>query len=1136
MELFMRNVDWNVDKSQVTAHLATLLHDQSNFHDLFPTRMNFHVHLHPDKRRVHKHGGTGALTLPNSEIANRFLELFGADGPHFPVVIGQKTVFFSMSRRPKGRNDVLEKILKPYMDPWVAEQRERRAVQLRQGRISINILQFGWECRDYVFSIESETYCDSPASLTFSDERRELRIELQQDFETYFIAIHYSHINETSVHHYLETDPVIFFSLNTPPTYERNGVPLRQRLSFLPIPDHQRVAPYASLAIRLVCTSANDLQEFRRLSGAAQLHRISNYECPVERREIFSAPALEKLQGYLRRFNWCISFQIEALLRSMAVDVKEVLDLVPQIARVLNQKGKAFTAAMLPKFAARAKIIWDEEEAQETNILQCFLKTEKDVAKQSALITLKPSEGSLYDAYHVTITPTTMFLDGPFPERSNRVIRAYEPIHQESFLRVSFLDEAKLQYRFDREVDGPEFIRARVGPLLLAGLTIAGRKFKFLAYSQSALKEHAVWFVKPFRDSLRGFVNAESIVKSLGTFEGLRFDRDLIYCPARYAARLSQAFTATDAVQIEVEEIMPIEDIYTSDRKYQFTDGVGTLSKELAREIWAQLKKRNDEGAAYQIRFRGSKGMLSVDYKLSGMAICLRPSMTKFVADEWTAIEIARAFDRPGTYFLNRPLIMLLEGLGVPFEVFEQYQNLAVLKTKNAGKSLGEAAALFESHGLGASYRLTSIMLNLEKLGITSLPDDRFYTKFLEYAIHHVLRDLKNHARIPVPGAWTLVGIADVHKYLKAGEIFACIKPVNGKTEYLEGPVLISRSPTIHPGDVMIVNAIGRPQPGSCFHAEPLPNTVVFSVLGERPVPSCLGGGDLDGDVVRPRRQHPPADYDPAPKKMVDHPSTMADVANFVMEYINSDVVGVVAINWLIIADQSGEGIFDTDCMKLASLHSNAVDYPKSGQPVALTEIPKPKHHVKPDWHAPETVDVSSGDFYESPKAIGRLFRAIDLPVEQRRSEQRSRQRRAQGRPRPHNTVEDLTEALHNFNLNDATDDYFIDTDIDWPADEVDFISQLFTSYASELRGICIANTLSHARTAHLSEEEAVVGTIDLAGDNGITKEEYLKRSWMAWKQSIARARRQEFGAQSFGWVALGAIFDAIREIEESMG
>jgi len=143
-----------------------------------------------------------------------------------------------------------------------------------------------------------------------------------------------------------------------------------------------------------------------------------------------------------------------------------------------------------------------------------------------------------------------MLLDGPFLERSNRVVRSYSPDRRESFLRVSFVDEDRLQYRFDREVDGPDFIRRRVG---LKRISIASRAFKFLAYCRSALKGHAVWFVKPFRDDRHGYVDASTIIKSLGSFDNLEFDTKLIRCLARYAARLSQAFAAADAsISVEV--------------------------------------------------------------------------------------------------------------------------------------------------------------------------------------------------------------------------------------------------------------------------------------------------------------------------------------------------------------------------------------------------------------------------------------------------------------------------------------------------------------------------------------------------------------------------------------------------------
>jgi RNA-dependent RNA polymerase len=184
--------------------------------------------------------------------------------------------------------------------------------------------------------------------------------------------------------------------------------------------------------------------------------------------------------------------------------------------------------------------------------------------------------------------------------------------------------------------------------------------------------------------------------------------------------------------------------------------------------------------------------MLSVDYQLQGRAICIRPSMTKFEAPQMTHIEIARAFDRPSPFYLNRPLIMVLEGLGVPYDTFKRYQDAAVREAQDSGKDLERAARMLEMFGLGASYRLPSVMLHLHKLGVR-MPKHDFYQNMMEFAVNHVLRELKHHARIPIPG-WTLVGVVDVHDYLEADQVFACVQePATGKKTYLEGPVVVTR-------------------------------------------------------------------------------------------------------------------------------------------------------------------------------------------------------------------------------------------------------------------------------------------------------------------------------------------------------
>ncbi|KAF5337043.1 hypothetical protein D9611_003329 [Ephemerocybe angulata] len=1211
MDIAMKNVSSSATKIDLEELLATHLH-----HPAFlgggraTTPFNFNVHLPMSKPPMQRHSGTAFLTLPTRDLGDRFLRLYGQTG----LSLKRKTIWFSRSNKfPDGEPVALQSIRRmPYVNPRVLEDAQTKSARLANGRIAVEAIQFGWDCRDQVLSIESEA-SPSDCYLSFDEERRQFRLEYIHNNHKVFIAVRFSQIDYLTAHNYLRREPVILTTLLEPPTFEtelgpsqspddtaqslpallgsllfdqqttglRAG-PSRKQLSYLPLPEnHSRVVPYASLALRLVLRSKDDLEKFRELSNLSGFRYVSSDSYRIDRRALFSQHALDEYSQWIRQLPWSVAFQVEAIVRKRSVDIREILDILPDIKCLKDRKGKKHAAMLLQDFSSKVWMLYRSEESDDhlpNAVRVCFERAVEEFDLKPRRRDVTPTDGSLFEAFHVCVTPTTTMLDGPNPERSNRVIRTYGEENQESFLRVTFTEEGRLQLRFDKEVDSREYLDSRVRPIFFNGLTIAGRKFEFLAYSQSALKEHTVWFVKPFK--FKGeWVRARDIIASIGSFDDLDFDPNLARCPARYAARISQAFTATDAsISVDVEEVFfapDIEKVVGKGLKYVFTDGVGTVSLEVAEDIWRKLKGTRRRlrsltqcPAAFQIRFQGSKGMVSVDHTLQGRAIVLRQSMIKFEAPSENNIEIARAFDRPTPYFLNRPLVMLLEGLGVKYAVFKKFQDIAVKKTEEAVEDLGKAGDLLQCHGLGSSFRLPSIMNSLVKLGITTLVGDRFYDKALEFAKNHILRLIKHHARIPIPGAWTLVGVADIHKYLQPGEIFACVKPPDGPATYLEGPVVISRSPTIHPGDVQVAHAIGTPPPGSCFEREPLANTVVFSVLG---------GGDLDGDTYNiiplihpeledfePQTTFEPAKYPPAEKKLLDRKCTMKDVAEFVMDYMISDVLGIVAINWLIIADQSNAGIEDPDCILLANLHSDAVDYPKSGKAVNREDIPRLKKKSRPDWNAPETVEAQEDTrkYYRSDRAIGRLFRAIDLPSDNRpfqgatrvstRMDQSSEGRNVTPTVFTSDSIYTVIklQVQRHVATNEVAENLF----------QME-AEKLFARYVTDLQGICITKTLSSARNASLTEEEAIIGTIvqktsqprrrkdmisrlrestdilvrgvreQLEGDDRDTDEDVLERAWFAWE--VALNKERQFGAQSFGWVALGAIFEAIRKIEE---
>jgi RNA-dependent RNA polymerase len=171
--------------------------------------------------------------------------------------------------------------------------------------------------------------------------------------------------------------------------------------------------------------------------------------------------------------------------------------------------------------------------------------------------------------------------------RTNRVIRKYLS-HAQNFVRVSFLDEDRLQYRQDREVKTEIFIQDRVRPFLKDGIDVAGAHLEFVAYSQSALKEATAWFLRPFADENGMEINAAYIIASLGDFHNVPYDAEMRFCPARYGARISQAFSATDSsVRLKEDNIHRIDDIKRNN--HNFTDGVGTLSRDVAISICESL-------------------------------------------------------------------------------------------------------------------------------------------------------------------------------------------------------------------------------------------------------------------------------------------------------------------------------------------------------------------------------------------------------------------------------------------------------------------------------------------------------------------------------------------------------------------
>lgn len=169
------------------------------------------------------------------------------------------------------------------------------------------------------------------------------------------------------------------------------------------------------------------------------------------------------------------------------------------------------------------------------------------------------------------------------------------------------------------------------------------------------------------------------------------------------------------------------------------------------------------------------------------------------------SLEIAGTFTRPLPFFFYRSIIGILSEGGVEDRVFLELQADAIRNANRSKHSIKQAVPFLESNGLGVSFRLPSLLLNLRRLlnldigDVDDAIEDEFLDRCLEFGITNVLRTLKHKARILVPGAYTLVGVPDPYNFIPVGYIYARVERQGETPVVLAGPIAISRSPSEHP-------------------------------------------------------------------------------------------------------------------------------------------------------------------------------------------------------------------------------------------------------------------------------------------------------------------------------------------------
>ncbi|CEM03318.1 unnamed protein product [Vitrella brassicaformis CCMP3155] len=581
---------------------------------------------------------------------------------------------------------------------------------------------------------------------------------------------------------------------------------------------------------------------------------------------------------------------------------------------------------------------------------------------------------------HAYVSPLKLIVRGPEVEESNRVLRRFRD-KADAFLRVAFVDEDGSRLMYEPAIE--EIVDKRMRTILDDGVRLSFLPaYQMLAYSSSQIRNCATWFFRP--DESLGFVEIESF---MGDFSNVRL-------PGKYAARQGMCFSAThEGIHISPEQVCLEDDIarpvdpFDGDRNkcvYEFTDGCGYCHVNVAEDLSRKLNL-SETPCAFQIRFNGAKGMLVVDPDFRDkhthpVRVVLRKSQNKFKA-EHHMLEICD-YARFIPLHLNREIITLLLTREVPPEAIHEVKDETIQDIRRATTNKGAALRLL--HKVSTDHFFVRRLAFLIGRGIE--PTEPFVRVCLRDIRRYICKDILNKTHLYVKVGAVLFGVSDEAGVLEEGEVHVRIRRPNEPPQTIQGDVNVSKNPAFDPGDTRVLRAVSRKELEHCV------NVIVFPVKGERPHPNELSGSDLDGDqyhviwdprCVPPTTNPPGAEYyKPRPKETLrevdlsDPFSRQQALKEYFINYFRNDNLGKISVAWLsqchqpeIYADQKAR---HPTCLELAELHSDAVDFAKTGISVSLPRELVPKE--RPDFMASKAHWLP-GKVFESQSVIGQIFR-----------------------------------------------------------------------------------------------------------------------------------------------------------------
>lgn len=452
------------------------------------------------------------------------------------------------------------------------------------------------------------------------------------------------------------------------------------------------------------------------------------------------------------------------------------------------------------------------------------------------------------------------------------------------------------------------------------------------------------------------------------------------------------------------EQVTRLDDKHTADGQLCFTDGCGLISRRLAQQVataWDATSTSQHVPSALQIRYHSAKGVLAVcpsaleERLLGHFDVALRPSQVKFDAPhslepeplEVCSIAVALPF------FLNRQIIPCLAVGGVKDEAFLTLldeQSAELHAARHDSKLALQLVRRYDRHQHAA--------IQLLEAGV-DIRSEPFVGALIGSIIDCALVDMCFRFRLPVAQAARFMGIVDESNTLQAGTVFFQTRDSKRTLPPAGTRLAVGRDPSLHRGTSAFFRC-----PPLCLRnlrCESCSMCWFFrlSVLDPRQTKRAVVTSMVTFFVIWdsrfvPTLKHAPMEYvtpvaaaAPAAKAVASKVPLPADpvqpmqidaVSDFFLSYMQNSSVGMIADAHAAHADRSEQGVHDHRCLKLAELHSAAVDFAKSGKPVVLPRMLQPRDY--PSWMRG---GVETPTVYRSSSLLGQLYARGQGMVEQ---------------------------------------------------------------------------------------------------------------------------------------------------------